>query len=338
MRKWLMSIVLFSCLPAMAEMNMTRELGVPAQLVPGQPVTLAVTFWTDSWFNPPPQWPEMTIENGNVLTTPLPNQLVTRNEGGALWSGIRMERQVMAWDQGILRLPQIDLVMRSANQPPKTITLPALEKNVAWPAETHQPDRFLPASRLDLSQKWQLYRAVEDSELHVGDVIEREVTLRATDVIAAQIPQLLYAIPGSGTQRLDPVSSNLTQGRGEITGVQRQERLRYLPTVAGELSIPPLKLRWWDTRQQQWQLTELPGAHYTIAAARVGGSEKALQARKPVDWIRTLASLALLLVLIGLSVIFRRAIALGLRRVVKRTQTFWQSVSLPELTPEKRKR
>lgn len=338
MKNLLTPCLLLFCLPVMAEMSMTRELDAPEQLVPGQPVTLAVTFWTDTWFNPPPQWPEMTMENGNLLSHPLPNQLVTRNEGGMLWSGIRMERQVMAWDQGMLRLPESELVMLSANQPPKTITLPAVEKAVIWPVDVHQPDRFLPASSLTLSEKWQLYRSVEDNQLHVGDVIERAVTLRATDVIATQIPQLLYAIPGSGTQRLAPANSNLTQGRDEVIGVQRLERLRYLPTAAGELSMPPLKLRWWDTRHQQWQLAELPGAHYTIAPARVAGNEKSLQARKPVDWLQTLAVLALLLVLIVIGVIFRRSIALGSKRFARRTRAFWQSVSLPELTPEKRKK
>lgn len=338
MKTLLTLALLFLCSPVMAKMNMTRELDAPKQLVPGQPVTLAVTFWTDTWFNPPPQWPDMSIENGNLLTTPLPNQLVTRNEQGVLWSGIRMERQVIAWDQGMLRLPEIDTVMRSASQPPGTFTLPAIEKVVTWPPDVHQPDRFLPAGSLELSQTWQLYRSAEDNELHAGDVIERIVTLRATDVTAAQIPQLLYAIPGTGTQRLPSTTRNLTQGRNEIIGVQRQERLRYLPAAGGQLSAPPLRLRWWDTHRQQWQLAELPGASYTITPARAAGSEKSLQAQKPVNWLRTLTALALLLVLIVISVILRRPIALGVKRFAHRTRAFWQCVSLPELTPDKRKR
>lgn len=338
MKKWLLLALLFTGLPAMAEMNMTRELDVPDQLVPGQPVTLAITFWTDTWFNPPPQWPDMTIENGNLLPAPLPNQLVTRNDAGVLWSGIRMERQVMAWDQGKLRLPAMDLVMRSANQPPKTLTLPALEKAVVWPSDVHQPDRFLPASSLALSQQWRLYRAANDNTLHVGDVIERTVRLRATGVIAVQIPQLLYAIPGSGTQRLAPTNSNLTQGRGDIIGIQREETLRYTPSVAGELSIPPLKLRWWDTRQQQWQVAELPGAHFTLAPAREAGNEKSLRAQKPVNWLNILSFMIVLLVLVVASLIYRRAIALGIRRFTRHIRTFLQCVSLPELTPDNRKK
>ncbi|WP_312663511.1 oxygen tolerance domain protein [Pantoea sp. CTOTU49201] len=338
MKRLLLCLLLLLSLPVRAEMTMTRELIAPEQLVPGQPITIAVTFWTDSWFNPPPQWPEMVIENGNLLNTPLPNQLVTRNSDGISWSGIRMERQVMAWDQGTLRFPAADVVMRSANQPPKTVSLPVLQKSVNWPADVRQPDRFLPASTLELSQQWQLYRATEDKQLHVGDVIERVVTLRATDVIAVQIPQLLYAIPGSGAQRLPPINSNLTQGRDEIVGAQCEERLRYLPSQSGELVIPPLRLRWWDTRQHQWQLAQLPGAHYTIAAARPAGSEQTLKARAPTQWKPLLAGSAMVLALLLLGFFFRRTLSHSLQRLVHRTREYWRIVPLPDLIPTKRKR
>lgn len=338
MKRLLFCLLLLVSLPVRAEMTMTRELIAPEQLVPGQPITVAVTFWTDSWFNPPPQWPGMVIENGNLLNTPLPNQLVTRKSDGISWSGIRMERQVMAWDQGELRFLAVDVVMRSANQPPKTVSLPLLQKSVNWPADVRQPDRFLPASSLELSQQWQLYRVTEDKQLHVGDVIERVVTLRATDVIAVQIPQLLYAIPGSAAQRLPPVNSNLTQGRDEIVGAQREERLRYLPSQAGELVIPPLRLRWWDTRQHQWQLAELPGAHYTFAAARPAGSEQALKARAPGRWKPLLTGSAIVLALLLLIFFLRRILSKSLQRLIHRTREYWRIVALPDLIPTKRKR
>ncbi|WP_343550346.1 oxygen tolerance domain protein [Pantoea sp.] len=338
MKTLLLALLVLLSLPARADMNMTRELVAPAHLVPGQPVTVAITFWTDSWFNPPPQWPEMVIENGNLLSTPLPNQLVTRNSGGVSWSGIRMERQILTWDQGSLRLPAVDVAMQSANQPPKTVSLPELAKAVVWPVDVRQPDRFLPASKLELTQQWKIYRAVEDKQLHVGDVIERVVTLRANDVIAAQIPQLLYAIPGTDTQRLPAANSDLTQGRDEIVGAQRQERLRYLPAQPGELTIPPLRLRWWDTRQQQWQLAELPGAHYAFAAARSAGSEQALKARPPFQWEAWLIWGAIFLLLLLLALLFRHPLGRALRRVVALTHDFWRVVALPDLTPTKRKR
>lgn len=88
--------LLAATLPAHAAMDITRELEAPAQIVPGQPVRVAITWWTDSWFNPPPQWPEFAVKNGELLNTALPSQLVTRKKNGIVWSGIRLERQVSA--------------------------------------------------------------------------------------------------------------------------------------------------------------------------------------------------------------------------------------------------
>ncbi|CAI2031901.1 MULTISPECIES: BatD family protein [Serratia] len=337
MRRIMLVLLLFSGF-GQAVMTLTRELEAPEHVVPGQPVRVALTFWTDSWFNPPPVWPEMMIANGTLLTTSLPNQLVSRREGNASWSGIKMERQLMAWDSGMLRLPAIDVTLISAGQPPRTVTLPALEKQVSWPASVQQPDRFLPASALTLQQKLQVWRADGDRPIHVGDVIERQVTVQAQDVIPAQIPQILFSIPGSGTQRLTPVNSLLTQSRGEVTGAQRVERLRYLPTRAGTLTLPEVKLRWWDTSQQQWQLTSLPGATYTIAPARASGSENALRADGPNSlWpLAMLAVAVIFLAIVGW--LMRHALWRIGRFVIQRGLRIWCIVPLPDLATLKRKK
>ena len=71
--KGLLLILLLIVLPARAAMDITRELVAPDNVVPGQPLRVAVTFWTDTWFNPPPQWPDFIIEYGSLLTSPLPS-------------------------------------------------------------------------------------------------------------------------------------------------------------------------------------------------------------------------------------------------------------------------
>jgi hypothetical protein len=336
--KYLLLMLLFCSGMTSAAMTMTRELEAPDHLVPGQLVRVAVTWWTDSWFNPPPVWPEMTVENGTLLSTSLPNQLVSRREGEISWSGIRMERQLMARDKGTLRLPVLDITLQSAGQPPQTVSLPALEKPVVWPADVQQPDRFLPASALSLQQKWQVWRAEGDASVHVGDVIERQVTVQAHDVIPAQIPQLLFSIPGSGTQRLTPVSSVLTSGRSEVIGAQRVERLRYLPASPGKLTLPEVRLRWWDTQHQQWQLATLPGATYTIAPIRKAGSESALRASAPGSlwYIALLVSGSVVLALLAWWL--RHALWRALRLVTHRWLQVWRIVPLPELAPHKRKK
>lgn len=332
----LLLMLLLAVVPARAAMEMTRELIAPDQLVPGQPVRIAVTFWTDSWFNPPPQWPEFKIENGALLTTPIPNQLLTRQQNGVSWSGIRFERQVMAWDQGLLRFPAVDITQEAAAQAPVTVSLPALDKAVVWPEDVRQPDRFLPASSLTLTQKITPYYAGNDKTLHAGDAIERTVTAKATDVLPGQIPALLYAIPGTEAQRLTPVNSLLKTGRGEVEGAQRQETLRYLPSQAGTITLPPVRLRWWDTAHHQWQQAELPGTSFTVAAARAAGREATLRGEASTDPWRTVIFTGIAVILILMIWLLRRLMLRTCKYLHRKWQRFWHPVPLPDLIPPKR--
>ena len=334
--KALLLLILLAVIPARAAMDITRELVAPDHVVPGQPLRIAVTFWTDSWFNPPPEWPDFKIENGALLTTPLPNQLLSRQKNGISWSGVRLEKQVMAWDQGLLRMPAVEVTLSSPNQPPVTVQLPELEKPVAWPKGVEQPDRFLPASNLSLSQKIAQFHAGNDGKLHAGDVIERTVTVKANGILANQIPQLLYAIPGTDTQRLTPVNSLLKSGRGDIQGALREERLRYLPSQAGIVTLPPVKLRWWDTAHQQWQIAELPGSSLQVAAARAAGSEAALRGTTDGGTWRIALIIGVIAIIAALIFFIRRQLWRSLKYLHHVWRRFWNPVALPELSPTKR--
>lgn len=326
-------LFLFLTLPCHAAMTITRELIAPEQVVPGQPVRVAVTFWTDGWFNPPPSWPDFPVENCDLLTTEIPNQLVTRREGATTWSGVRMERQIAAWDQGVLRLPAHEITFSAAGEAPVTVQLPPLEKRVAWPKDVQQPDRFLPASRLTLSQQVNIHTTTNDKVLRAGDVIERVVTIRAGDISPVQIPQLLYAIPGSHTQRLTAQNSLITSGRGEVDGAQRIETLRYLPVSAGEIVLPPIKLRWWDTTHLQWRLAELPGSRYTVSAATRAGAESVLKGKTnaPAGIIALFIALAIAgcATLWFLRHTFRRSVYF----VCNQYRRFWKPTALPGQVP-----
>lgn len=335
MKRTLLLLAL-AALPGHAAMDITRELVAPERLVPGQPARVAVTFWTDSWFNPPPQWPDFAVQNGGLLTTPLPNQLLTRQKDGVSWSGVRLERQLMAWDRGMLRLPAQDMTLRSQGQPPVTVHLPAIEKAVNWPDGVEQPDRFLPARQLTLSQAIRQHHAGKDRTLRVGDAVDRIVTLKAQEIIPTQIPQLLYAIPGDGAQRLSPVNRWLKSERGDVEGAIREEHLRYLPSRPGNLTLPPVKLRWWDTESQQWQVAELEGATLKVAPARAAGSESVLRGAKDSNKWQTLGIALMVIILAVMLWVGRHPLCRSGRWLAHRGSRFWRPVPLPGLAPQPR--
>lgn len=336
--KRLLALLMVAVLPAHAAMDITREIVAPQHVAPGQPVTVAVTYWTDSWFNPPPEWPEFKVQNGVLLNTPLPNQLLTRQKNGISWNGIRLERQLMAWDQSTVRLPAIDLTITSSGQPPSTVHLDTLELPVVWPKGVEQPDRFLPARGLTLTQKITQYHGGKDNTLRAGDAVERVVTVKAQDILPAQIPQILYAIPGDESQRLTPQNTFIKGGRDDIEGAMRVERLRYMPTESGTLTLPPVKLRWWDTEHQQWQLAELKGETLKVESARGAGKESALRGTTGEGKWKVSIGLLVLLILGATGWFVRRPLRQSLVWLRHRWQRFWQPIPLPALAPVERKK
>lgn len=334
--RFLIALVLLMALPARADMQLTRELVAPDILVPGQPVRVALTFWTDSWFNPAPEWPDLPVVGGEVLNLPIATQLVTRRENGKSWSGIRMERLIATWDSGQLRLPAAEVTLSSAGQAPHTVALAALSRPIHWPKGTRQPDRFLPADDLTLSQQFTVHATHPgDDALRVGDVIDRQVTLEGTGVLPAAIPQLLYAVEGSESQRLARQNTLIRTPRGDFIGARRVETLRYLPSRAGSIVIPPLKLRWWDSAQQRWRDATLPGKTLAVAPALTPGKEKVLQAPRHRFWPTAIAALTGALALMLTLYLLRHRLAPRVIQARQRWQRFWAIQPLPGLAPDR---
>jgi len=330
-------LLLVASWPALAAMDITRELEAPQTVAPGQPVTVSVTFWTDSWFNPPPQWPAFPLQNGALMTTPLPNQLVTRQKAGVSWSGVRLERQIIGWTEGMLTLPATDITLTSSGQAPVTVHLPTLTHAIQWPPDVHQPDRFLPAQDLKLEQTIQPFYAGQDKVLRVGDAVERTVTVTAKNVLPEQIPQILYAIPGESSQRLAPVNRFARSGRGEISGAIREGGFLSLPIKAGTLTLPPVKLRWWDTQSQRWQVAELEGQTVNVLTAREAGAESDLRGKASTDRWPMVALIVCIILAIVVGWFTRAALGRAIHWLHQRWHHFWAPVALPGLAPSKRK-
>lgn len=114
-------------------------------------------------------------------------------------------------------------------------------------------------------------------------------------------------------------------------------QLDYLSTKAGVLTIPPVKLRWWDTQQQQWQMAELDGEVLHVAAARESGAEAVLRGTTGEHrWLIALW-LTLALLLAFLAWFLRRPVSRVIKGLYHRWHRFWLPVELPDLAPTRRK-
>ncbi len=122
---------------------------------------------------------------------------------------------------------------------------------------------WLPAAEVALHDSW----ADGPPEFRVGEPVTRTLTLEARGLEGSQLPALIFPdVDGMRLYPEQPVHENRTDGKW-VYGSSRQS-LAYVPSAAGKLSIPEIRVDWWDTgaRLQRttvlpaWEVNVLPGA------------------------------------------------------------------------------
>lgn len=144
----------------------------------------------------------------------------------------------------------------------ESVTLPVREP----PASFAGP--WLPARRLTLEETWP-----GPDEIRPGDPITRTLTVKAWGLTAAQLPEL--DAPLSGEVRSYPEQPKLDDTRGErgIVG-ERIESTAIIPTQPGTVTLPEVRLAWWNIDAQRPELAVIPARVFEVTAA-AGAAEEA---------------------------------------------------------------
>jgi hypothetical protein len=112
---------------------------------------------------------------------------------------------------------------------------------------------WLPAAELTLHDSW----ADDPPEFRVGEPVTRTLTLEAKGLEGSQLPALEFAdVNGMRLYPEQPVHENRTDGKW-VYGSSRQS-LAYVPSATGKLTIPEVRIDWWDTGVQQQRTVVLP--------------------------------------------------------------------------------
>jgi len=124
-------------------------------------------------------------------------------------------------------------------------------------------EHWLPAESVEIADSW----AENPPELQVGEPVTRTLTLRAKGLSGPQIPEI--EIPVADGLRVYPEKTESdTRSDGEtVYGISTQG-VTLIPSRAGELMIPEIRVTWWDTVEQRERVARVPG--WTLNAK--GGS------------------------------------------------------------------
>jgi hypothetical protein len=123
---------------------------------------------------------------------------------------------------------------------------------------------WLPARNVTLTAAW------DPSKLtaRAGDPVTLDLTLEATGLTAAQLPDLssLLSLPAGLKGYPDqPKLDDSTQG-GELVG-SRDQTIALIASAPGRYTIPTLTVSWWDTQTNQPRVATLAGRSLTILPA-----------------------------------------------------------------------
>lgn len=131
---------------------------------------------------------------------------------------------------------------------------------------------FLPATAVNLSQRWQ----PEPPQLKVGEAVTRTIRLEAVGATPTQLPKLALAEVKGARQYLEH-----EQSRSEETAAGRaavlEQTITLIPLQPGPLTLPELRVDWWDSASDSPQVALLPATTLLVSggAAAASGADGA---------------------------------------------------------------
>ena len=177
----------------------------------------------------------------------------------------------------VLDAQYIDLPRVLRNKRLVSETIKVTVNPVPPKARQAQTAYWLPARSLALTEEW----SNTAREIKVGDPITRTLLLTASGLMSAQLPVLGGADAGAAIKQYadQPVLENTLSDTG-FAG-KRQEKIAYIPTQPGRMTLPAIEMVWWNTEKDRLETATLPAR--TIKVAGVTGQEAPIAGQPAPD-------------------------------------------------------
>jgi hypothetical protein len=127
---------------------------------------------------------------------------------------------------------------------------------------------WVPARNVTLEESWQ----PADGSVHVGEPLTRHVRITANGLTAAQLPDLSasMALPDGIKAYPDQAKLDDTEQGGTLVG-RRDQDVALIASKPGAVTLPPLRVTWWDTARDAPREAVLPARVVDVLPA-VGGT------------------------------------------------------------------
>lgn len=244
-----------------------------SSVVVGEPLVVTITVYTSTWFTSPPEFGEIQVPEAMMVEYQQRSGAKTKTIGRKSYPAIEKKYVVYPFRVGENSLPSLSIATES---PPegdykakkRIIKSPEQTFRVFPPPDGIAIENWLTAYDVQLTESWG--KSLEG--LKQGDVLERQISIRARGSLAALIPPLELVQGDFGNVYSKPAVLDNVQNQTSFTGT-RTETWTYLMESAGSYSIPGLEVFWFD-----------PGTG-TRKSARINPREISIAANPDMDFL-----------------------------------------------------
>lgn len=144
--------------------------------------------------------------------------------------------------------------LRAASNP---LSIPVKPKPASF---TGNP--WLPATSLTLSENW----SQPPEKLQVGDSVTRTITMTALDLLGSALPPLPDNYPANIKHYADQPQQS-AEVKGDSVQSQRVETTSLVAILEGQVTLPEIRVTWWDTLNDQQRVAVIPERTLNILPA-----------------------------------------------------------------------
>jgi len=261
----LMLFILMYCITSIkAQTDVFARIRSNAQeIYVKQPVKVSITVYTATWFTQPLDMGNIQVPNAFVLPfkrTQSAIQYVNKKK----YATLEFFYLIFPYQAGELTIPAMDIV---AESPPEgdykgrridLKTNPITIKVNPVP-RVADDQNWMVATNATITERWN--RPLTD--LKVGELIERTITIRASGTLPAFIPPLHIEQPNwAGIYPREPELKD-TRTNTSANGILIQ-RYRYLLEKEGTFEVDPVSISWWNPHLQKKYSRETKATTLTI--------------------------------------------------------------------------
>jgi len=147
----------------------------------------------------------------------------------------------------------------------KAVTVDVKPQPASYSAST-----WLPGEDLQLHDSW----AAQPPEFRVGEPVTRVISIDAKGLAASHLPEV--AMPAIANMRIypeQPVRESRTDGA--VVYGHSEQSFAFVPQQAGRITLPEIRLKWWDLKAGKQRVAVLPSWNVEILPG-AGGVQGAL--------------------------------------------------------------